>query len=478
MADDDDLLFRPATELAGLIRRRQVSPVELVEAVLARIEATRPTLNAFITVTADAARAEARAAERAVRDGADGLGPLHGIPFSVKDLTYTAGVRPTMGSPIFERFVPDEDAVPVARLKRAGAILVGKTTTPEFGHKPLTNGPLFGHTRNPWDPGRTPGGSSGGAAGAVAAGMGPLALGTDGGGSVRIPAACCGIVGLKATLGRIPHVHAPDTFGNNSYIGPMTRTVADNRLMFDVIEGPDPRDAHAIGRFEDAPGLAPGDRLDGVRIGWLPRVGNPLVDPGTLALAEETVRLLEGMGATVEAVERDFAGLEETFLVLLQSSLSARLARHLPEFGERIDRTLRITIERGTRRTGDEVQQAAQIRTRLFRQAQRDFERFDFLASPTLSAPALPLGQDPFEPVVIDGREAGQIRGAWSPYTWPFNLTGHPAITIPCGWTAGGLPVGFQIVGPWHGERRILDLAARIEAARPWAERRPPVAGS
>ena len=232
-----DLTDLSATELAASIRRKRVSPVELVDAVLARINSSQASVNAFITVLYDAARAEAKAAEKAVMLG-DDLGPLHGVPFSVKDLAYTAGVRTTMGSAIFENFVPSEDAVPVARLKHAGAILLGKTTTPEFGHKPLTDSPIFGVTRNPWDLSRTCGGSSGGAAAAIASGLGPLALGSDGGGSIRIPASCCGIVGLKATLGVVPHVHAPDLFGNNSFIGPMTRTIADARLVLDVIAGP------------------------------------------------------------------------------------------------------------------------------------------------------------------------------------------------------------------------------------------------
>jgi aspartyl-tRNA(Asn)/glutamyl-tRNA(Gln) amidotransferase subunit A len=199
-----DLTDFSATELAASIRRKRVSPVELVDAVLARIDSSQASVNAFITVLYDAARAQAKAAEKAVMLG-DDLGPLHGVPFSVKDLTYTAGVRTTMGSAIFENFVPTEDAVPVARLKHAGAILLGKTTTPEFGHKPLTDSPIFGVTRNPWDLSRTCGGSSGGAAAAIASGLGPLALGSDGGGSIRIPASCCGIVGLKATLGVVPH---------------------------------------------------------------------------------------------------------------------------------------------------------------------------------------------------------------------------------------------------------------------------------
>jgi aspartyl-tRNA(Asn)/glutamyl-tRNA(Gln) amidotransferase subunit A len=302
--------------------------------------------------------------------------------------------------------------------------------------------------------------------------MGPLALGTDGGGSVRIPAACCGIVGLKATLGCIPNVHAPDSFANISYIGPMTRTVADNRLLYEVMAGPDPRDVHAIRPFA-ADQRLPDGPLEDLRVGWMAQVGNRL-DPEVLAQAEAIVRLLESMGAAVEPVELDFASLEREFLIILQSGLSARLRRYLPEYAERIDASLRTTIERGSAWSAEELQQAGMARTELFRRLQRDFERYEFLLSPTLSAPALPVTQDAFAPVIVDGESAGQLRGAWYPYTWPFNLTGHPALTIPSGWTATKLPTAVQIVGPFYAEARLFDLAARLESARPWAHQRPP----
>lgn len=402
----------------------------------------------------------------------DALGPLHGVPVSVKDLTYTAGVRTTMGSAIFEHFVPGEDAVPVARLKGAGAILLGKTTTPEFGHKPFTDGPIFGVTRNPWDLGRTCGGSSGGAGAAVAAGMGPLALGSDGGGSIRIPASCCGIVGLKATLGVVPHIQAPDLFGNNSYIGPMARTVGDTRLMLDVIAGPDRRDPYAL----DAPlrlGLGR-EGARGLRIGWIATAGN-VAEPETLASAEAAVRLLGGMGAVIEPLEdEDFVAFEPHFLVILQSALASRLAHHLPTFRERLAPSLIETIERGQGRSAIELQRAAAARTTMFRHVQDLFERFDVLASPTLSTPALPLGLDPFAPLTVAGRDAGTIRGAWYPYTYPMNMTGHPAISIPCGWSRSGLPIGLQLVGPWLGEHVLLDLAGCLEEVLRWPERRPP----
>src|SRR5882762_681615 len=242
----DELAFATAAELAALIARRAVSPVEVVEGVLARIAKTQASLNAFITVCSEEARAAAREAEAAIMRGA-AFGPLHGVPFAVKDLVNTAGVRTTFGSVALADNIPTADSPAVARLKAAGAALVGKTTTPEFGHKCFTEAPLFGRTANPWDLSRTPGGSSGGAAAAVAAGLAPIGIGTDGGGSSRIPAACCGIVGFKQTLGLVPHDLTPDGFGNQSHITPMTRTIMDTALMLQAMAGPHRCDPHSLG---------------------------------------------------------------------------------------------------------------------------------------------------------------------------------------------------------------------------------------
>jgi aspartyl-tRNA(Asn)/glutamyl-tRNA(Gln) amidotransferase subunit A len=463
------MLDTDALTLARQIRGKHVSPVEVVEAVLRRIEALQPRVNAFITVTADEARAEARRAEAAVMAGAP-LGSLHGVPFSVKDLVFTAGARTTMGSFIFADQVPAEDAVPVRRLREAGAILIGKTTTPEFGHKPLTDSPLFGVTRNPWDLSRTAGGSSGGAAAAVATGQGPLALGTDGGGSIRIPAACCGVVGLKPTLGRVPHVQQADLFSTTSYIGPMARTVAETAACLDAIVGFDAGDPYSRPEPADDPREV---AVRGLRVGWLPRVGNPRVDAEVLAAAEAAVRHLEGQGARVEAVEEDFAALESAFLVVLQAGLAARVGPHLAKFGDKMARSLRESVERGARWTAVDWATALGQRTALYRRVQALFRRFDVLVSPTLSRPALAADHDPFEPIAIGGAPAGTIRGGWYPYCWPFNLSGHPAVSLPCGWSSDGLPIGLQIVGPWYADRRVLALAAHLERERPCARPMP-----
>src|SRR6266513_4117162 len=286
----DDLAFTSAAELAALIAQRVVSPVEIVDIVLDRIERTQPTLNAFMTVCADEARAAAKEAEAVVMRG-DALGPLHGVPFAVKDLVKTAGVRTTFGSWALAENVPRADSPSVARLKAAGAVLVGKTTTPEFGHKCFTEAPLFGRTANPWDLSRTCGGSSGGAAAAVAAGLAPIGIGTDGGGSSRIPAACCGVGGFKQTLGLVPHYLTPDGFGNQSHITPMTRTVMDAALMLQAMAGPHRCDPHSLGlAVPDFVAAARADgRLKGVRIAWRPLLGNTILSREVRDACERTL---------------------------------------------------------------------------------------------------------------------------------------------------------------------------------------------
>src|SRR5579872_4009831 len=301
----NDLAYFSAAVLAALIRDREVSPVEVARAALDRAKRSQPVLNAFITISEEQAMAAAREAERAVTSGAP-LGPLHGVPFSAKDLAPTAGVRTTFGSLIFKDHVPARDAVAIGRLRRAGAVLIGKTTTPEFGQQSLTQAPLFGRTRNAWSAERTSGGSSGGAAVAVAAGLGPIAVATDGGGSTRIPAACNGVVGFKQSLGVTPQEYAQDGFGNISYITPMTRTVLDTALMLDVMAGPEPADPLTVLRtVSDFVSAAtnPGD-LKGVKVAWRPRLGNLRVAADVLAACESAIAALATLGAdTIDHVD-------------------------------------------------------------------------------------------------------------------------------------------------------------------------------
>ena len=324
---------------------------------------------------------------------------------------------------------------------------------------------------------RTPGGSSGGASAAAAAGLAPLAVGTDGGGSIRIPSACAGVVGLKTTLGRIPHDMATEAFGNLSYIGPMTRTVTDTALMLDAMAGPDINDMHSLGR--DRPDYAAAARpegdLKGLRIAWRARLGNQAVDRETLELVESAVRVLEELGATVETVEADFEASEPMWRVITFSTWRARFEQYLEQFGNRMDPTLVESMARGADYSAVDLQHALQWRTRLYRAVQGWFEDYDLVVTPTLSRPAVGLDQDIFGDVEINGAMHGPVRAAWYPYTHPFNMTGHPALTVPCGWTGDGLPVGLQFVGPWLAEDRLLKAAALYEAAHPWADRRPPL---
>ncbi len=447
-----------AVDLAAAIHAKSVSPIEAVEAALNRI-AEKAELNAFMAVCAERARAEAKEAEAKVMRG-ETLGALHGIPFSVKDLTNTQGVATTQGSALFADNIPKADAVAVARARAAGAILIGKTTTPEFGHKPFTEGPFFGRTLNPASHAHTCGGSSGGAAVAVAAGMGPLALGTDGGGSIRIPAACCGVAGLKATLGAIPNLQAPDLFGANSFVGPMARDVADTALMFETLVGPDRRDPY--GQVPAFPERRLG-ASDKPRTGFLLRCGN-ILDPEVETAVVAAMKQAEALGWIVEPIELDLVSLEPHFLVFLRSLLLARLGSHAERTPEKLDPTLLATIEAGRGYSAADLCQAQFARTDCFAKVQDILARFDLIASPTLSAPALPIGLDPLGRIEIAGKPAGTIRGAWYPYTFPFNLTGHPALSMPCGRSPEGLPIGLQLVAGWHADRYLLDVAARLQS--------------
>ena len=464
----------PPSGLAAMVRDKLVSPVELAEMVLERAEATQPTLNAFITIPHEHALTAAREAEAAVLRG-DDLGPLHGVPFTVKDLVDTADVRTTYGSLILEHNTPARDAVTVARMKAAGAIMTGKATTPEFGHKPINEAPIFGRTLNPWDTTRTPGGSSGGSAAAVAAGIAPLSIGTDAGGSIRIPAACCGIVGMKATLGLVPHDNAPDGFGNFANQGPMARTVADAGLMLQIMAGADPRDPHSHGLpIDDYQGAARGDGdLKGLRVAYRARMGNSVVDPDIEKHMEESVAVLRDLGAEIEFVEEDFENTEPYWLVITQSLWVAQFEKFLPEWEDRMTPSLVRGTKEGMGYSAADLQRAIVFRTLLYRRVQSWFEDYDLLVTPTLARTALDAGHDLYDPVIIANQITGKVRQNWYPYTHPFNMTGHPSLTVPCGWCSDGLPAGIQFTGPMMADALLLRVAGLFERARPWADRRP-----
>jgi aspartyl-tRNA(Asn)/glutamyl-tRNA(Gln) amidotransferase subunit A len=471
-----DFAFRSAADLAASIRTRAISPVELVRDTLDRIERSQKELNAFITVAADAAMEAAHDAEAAMMRG-DPLGALHGVPVAVKDLVPTAGLRTTWGSLIFQDHVPDQDAVAVARLKQAGAIVVGKTTTPEFGQQCLTQAPLFGRTRNAWRADRSSGGSSGGSAVAVAAGLVPIAVATDGGGSTRIPAACNGVVGFKQGLGVVPQEYAQDGFGNISYITPMTRTVADTALMLDAMAGPDLRDPLTAGRAQpDFSAAAHAGDLRGVRIAWRGRLGNSAVAADVLRACEAALTAFAELGATLSELTAPFENPEAVWFVNNGAYRMAQFGHHLKQHRAIMCPTFVRQMDRVASYSAAELYDAIFQRTRLYRQVQAWFGDCDIVAMPTLSRSAVPIDQDFFGPIEIDNQSVENIRASWYPYTMPFNLTGNPAVSLPCGFDHAGMPLAIQLVAPPAADAELLRMAAAFEAARPWEGFRPPAA--
>jgi aspartyl-tRNA(Asn)/glutamyl-tRNA(Gln) amidotransferase subunit A len=463
--NSDELAWMSATDLAAVIRAKRVSPVEVAESVLGRIQRLDPRLNAYCTVTADLARESARVAEAAVVRG-EALGPLHGVPFSVKDLVITKGVRTTFGSRIFERNVPQEDAPLVERLKAAGGIMVGKTTSPEFGWKGATDSPLFGITRNPWNLDRNPGGSSGGAAAALAAGLAPLAVGTDGGGSIRIPGSFCGVYGLKPTYGVVA-VYPSSAAGTLSHAGPMTRTVRDSALMLQVMAGPDDRDPlsfPATGEHYLA-GLDGGVR--GLRVAWSPTLGYAKVHPEVHAATETAAKRFQDLGGHVELVERVFDDPDAIWSPFFHGGIAGRFHGYLAEWRSRMDPGLVQVIEEGARLSILDMGKATFARAAFSEVVRKFFLRYDLLLTPTLAVPPFAAGQE------MPPDQSGGSRLAWVAFTYPFNLTGHPAATIPCGSTRDGLPIGLQIVGRRLGDATVLRASAAFEAAMPWTARRP-----
>ena len=465
----DEICRLPATATAAAIRDGSLTAAAAVEAALDRIERIDPSLAAFALVDRSGAREAAECAD-AKRASGEALGPLHGVPFSVKDLIATAGLETAYGSHLMAGNVPDRDAAVVARLKTAGAILIGKTTTPEFAHKAITDSPRYGATRNPWNPDFSAGGSSGGAAVAVATGMGPLALATDGAGSARIPASCCGVLGIKPTLGRVPNEQAVDLFGNFIYLGALTRTTADMATMLTVMSGPHDGDPWTRA-VAPPPCRMPADAVAtvrGLRLHYKPRLGNRHLDDGVAAAMEATLEILADAGASIVRSDGTEDWGNDLARTVIRAPLAARMARFSEAERERMDPSLRAAIAESEALDLRAVQEAPMRRTALYHQTEAVFRDADLLLTPCVSAPPPRIGHRATDPIVINGEVAGPMRANWYNYPAPFNLTGHPAISIPARFTPDGLPIGLQAVGPWMGEQRLIDLAAALEILQPW----------
>jgi len=465
-----DLCYTPATELLSLIRRKALSPVELCRSVLDRIERVNPTVNAFCAITADAALQAARRAEQAAARG-ESLGPLHGLPITIKDLAFTRGVRTMSGSFIFEHRVTNVDAPYVRRLKEAGGVMVGKTTTPEFGWKALGDSPLTGITRNPWNPGMTSGGSSAGAAVAAAAGLGPLHQGSDGAGSIRIPSSFCGIYGFKPTYGRVPMWPVSNT-DCTSHTGPMTRTVADAALMLSVMAGLDDWDRTALDAAPDDYVGRLNEGIKGLRVAWSPNLGGLRVDGEVAAVVKRAALAFQEFGGVLEEVpDPRFPETEEMIRVMWNAHYAGNFGQYLPKWGERMDPGLVAAIEDGRRYTAAHY---VEMRGKKFGHSDSVralFDTYDLLLTPSVSVTAFEVGR--LNPPHFPQHPWNWF--PWASFSYPFNFTGQPAASVPAGFTPSGMPVGLQIVGRRCADLTVLQASAAFEQARPWASRRPPV---
>ena len=396
------------------------------------------------------------------------LGPLHGVPVSIKDNIYVKDSRTTFGSKLHEDDITDDDAPVTERLRRSGAIIVGRTNSPEFGWKGVTDNRVFGVTRNPWNLDLTPGGSSGGGSTAVAAGLGPIAIGTDGGGSLRIPACFSGIVGHKPSYGRVA-TWPGASIGSLRHIGGMTRTVEDTALLLNVIAGPDPRDPECLP-------AAPTDYLEemkrglsGLRIAFSPDLGFATVDPAVADIVEKSaLRFLEA-GAIVERIELGWDDPYECWRVFFYGAASARLGRLVESQGHLLDPGLRRCVEDALTLSGLDYTDALQQRNEFWHDVRQVYESFDLLVCPTLPVLPFPINQDNAPP--FPGQQQGDLQ--WTQFTYPFNLTGQPAASVPAGWTDSDLPVGLQIVGPRFDDALVLQAARAFEEIQPWQDHWP-----
>ena len=467
---DFDVCWMNALELVNAFTRKKLSPVEALNAVLSRVEEVNPRINAIVTLTAEAALECAKRAEAAYMRGE--ARELEGVPLTVKDLIPVKDVRCTFGSRFFEDFVPEMDAVVVERMKRAGAVIIGKTNTPEFGLVAVTDNSVFGPARNPWDTAKTPGGSSGGAAAALAAGLGPIALGNDGGGSIRIPSGLCGTFGLKPQYGRVPSwPHIMLNYMTLNCEGPMTRSVADAALMMDVLAGPDERDRTSLPDRGGSYLSSIGSSMKGLRIAYTDLI-SPVVETEVASVAAAAAKVFIDMGCDVSDDAPDMPDLSEdlTKLVILETAAANedRMDQKeklfppyqpfmdLPQFLSPLD-TVKVYFHR----------------EELWDKLWPFFERYDLLLTPTTTCAAFDIKENQLGPEEVNGTPV--TPASWVSYTFPFNFTGQPAASVPCGFTEAGLPVGLQIVGGRYREDLVLKAAAAFEEARPWAQSHPSI---
>ncbi|MDO5744153.1 MAG: amidase family protein [Micrococcaceae bacterium] len=471
-----EIHWMEAGEMSRLARDGELSALEIAEAMIDRVESVNPGINAIVYWDPEQMLVEAAALDQQQARGED-LGPLHGVPYTIKDLTPMKGVPVTSGIAALKDNIGTFDAPIVERMRSAGGLFMGRTNTPESGYCPKTSNHLFGTTRNPWNRDLTAGGSSGGAGAAVAAGLGPLAEGSDGGGSIRVPAALNGVVGLKPSMGRIPKVSGVQRFASHSFHGPITRSVSDAALMLDVVAGPDARDPlslpnHGFSFFESLD-----EDLTGWKIAYSETLGiDTEVDPEVSAIVRAAVSKFAGAGADVVEATPDWGdggkAMWEGLWVPGVAALGERFDVEAMR-GELDDELIELVLTAKTLR-GDDITRADLFRGRYYDAFERFMRDFRILASPTTSVAAFPVER--FNPKFLDGRSLADRLLRWS-LTWPFNMTTTPAISIPCGFTADGRPVGLQLASRLHADLDVLNAAYAFEHLQPWSSSHPGISG-
>lgn len=474
---DMDIGFMSAGELAKRIRAKELSAVEVVSDTLSRMDRLEPELHAFCTRVDESALADAKRVDAAIASGQE-VGPLAGVPVGIKDLVATKGIRTVSGSFAYEDFVPEEDDVVVERLRAADAIIVGKTNVPEFGYSGASHNPIFETTRNPWKIDRTSGGSSAGSGAAVASGLGPFAIGSDGGGSIRIPASFCGVYGIKPSMGRVPlypgcrdeRYPGVSSWEYLECLGPISRTVADAAMMLSVIAGPDRRDRRSIPTSDiDWQVAAQASKLEGLRIAFSPDLGYVAVDPEVAQIVRSAVQVFESLGCEITEADPGWDDPGDAFWTLVAHDTDLRGMREMAtRLGrDRMSPHIVGLIDREW--TGLEFTDALTLRKAMYNKMWRFMDDYDLLLTPTLTVPPFPIHMQ--GPEKVDGRMVSS--SSWLSFTYPINLTGQPAATVPAGWTKDDLPVGLQIIGRHLDDKTVLRASAAYEAAQPWAERRP-----
>ena len=466
----EDICFMPAIDMFDAIRRQELTSIEITETIIKRIEKINPITNAYCTTTFDLAREMAREADDKVKKG-EKLGLLNGIPASIKDLNPVKGIRTTYGSKIFENHIPDYDDIAVQRLKKEGCVILGKTNTPEFGFKGVTDNLIFGYSRNPWNLDFTTGGSSGGAASSVVSGLGPLAQGSDGGGSIRHPSCFCGVFGLKPSFGRVPRY--PKLFPmalDLAVTGPIVRYVKDAALMLDAMKGPFESDKSTLPddgfKYIDKIGEVP-ERL---KIGYSLDLGYAkAVDIEVEKSILNSVELFENLGWSIELVKMKMRKAQLSFNTLWTSMLGYNLKPYLKEWEDKMDPDLVKLIKAGLGYDAMSLPRAIAIRGRVYETINKVFKDYDIFITPSTAIPAFKVGI--MFPSKINGLNVSPT--AWMPFSFPFNMTGHPAASIPSGWSSNGLPIGMQIIGRRFDDLKVLQVSKAFEELAPWQDKKP-----